>query len=370
MPILELFPKPAQNSGQPDRGNTAGTLPPPTPGGDQPESASSAPEDRPTTRAAAIKVRTGRFGELEEHELIHLLDSLDDERSRARFRESIYISVIIYLAVAWFLFYGPRVLWHQPVLRDPIALMKQRDKELTYITPTAPAFKPPPRPVIDRSTMQKLQQQVHEAPPTPQPPAPQPAPPPQEEARVTPPPVPQPPAPLPVAPKAAQPAIEAPLPAAPRPSFAQNAPSAGDAIRQAAQNALRGRSGADIGAPGAGGPLQAGATILTDTQGVDFSAYLRRLHDDIQRNWNPLIPEEVQPPLLKKGVVGIRFTILADGELSQPMILETTSGDVALDKAAWYAITSEGQFPPLPRQFHGPQIELRVGFFYNEPIRQ
>jgi hypothetical protein len=43
---------------------------------------------------------------------------------------------------------------------------------------------------------------------------------------------------------------------------------------------------------------------------------------------------------------------------------------MALDKAAWYAITSEGQFPPLPKQFHGPNLELRCGFFYNTPIQQ
>src|SRR5436309_14104995 len=92
------------------------------------------PNSAPPTQP--IKVRTGRFGELEEHELIHLIDSLDDERSRARFRESIYISIIIWIVIGWFLFYGPRVLWHQPVLRDPIALMKQHDKEqLPYLHP-------------------------------------------------------------------------------------------------------------------------------------------------------------------------------------------------------------------------------------------
>jgi len=101
--------------------------------------------------------------------------------------------------------------------------------------------------------------------------------------------------------------------------------------------------------------------------GVDFSSYMRRLHDDIQHNWDPLIPEEVQPPLMKKGIVGIRFTILPDGKIGA-MTLETRSGDVALDHAAWNAITSEGQFPPLPRLFHGPQLELRVGFFYNIPL--
>ena len=80
-----------------------------------------------------VKVRTGRFGELDEHELIHLLDSLDDERAKARFREAIYISVIFYLAVVWFLFYGPRVLFHQPKLISPVDILKERDKELTYL---------------------------------------------------------------------------------------------------------------------------------------------------------------------------------------------------------------------------------------------
>lgn len=111
-------------------------------------------------------------------------------------------------------------------------------------------------------------------------------------------------------------------------------------------------------------PLQAGPIILSDTQGVDFSAYMRRLRDDILRNWDPLIPDEASPPQLKKGVVGIRFTILPDGSIGS-MKLETASGDVQFDKAAWYAITAEGKFPALPSAFHGPQLEVRMGFFYN-----
>src|SRR5665811_1162416 len=87
----------------------------------------SAPPNQP------VKVRTGRFGELEEHELIHLLDSLDDERSKARFRESIYISLLVYLALGWFIFYGPRVLFHQGRIINPADVLKQRDRELTYL---------------------------------------------------------------------------------------------------------------------------------------------------------------------------------------------------------------------------------------------
>jgi TonB family protein len=367
MPILELFPKPAQSSDSADSLSDAHAPVSTDPGASRPQTTGNG---RPPGAARQpIKVRTGRYGELEEHELIHLLDSLDDERSRARFRESIYISFIFYLALAWFLLYGPRVLWHQPVLRDPIAMMKQRDKELTFISPSAPAPRPPTHPLIDRKTMQQLQQQqARQAPPTPQPPV-QEATPPPEEAHNTAPPVPQPPMPLPAAPKPS-PSVDAPLPAAPRPAFAQNNQSAHDAIQNAMRGAMRGPTGADLGSgPGTGGPLQAGAQILSDLGDWDPNAYMRRLKSDIQRNWDPLIPEEVQAPLLKKGIVGIRFVILRDGEIGD-IKLETSSGDVALDHAAWSAITSEDRFPPLPKEYRGQNLDLRIGFFYNEPIQQ
>jgi TonB family protein len=345
MPILDLPPNPS-----------------PTP------SSSQDPTDDAASRLTSDtdeslqpnKMRVGRFGELEEHELIHLLDTLDDERARARFRESVYISVIIYLAIAWFLFYGPRVLFHQPQFQDPIALMKQHDRELTFLDQhPAPVLRPVPRPVIDRKTMEKLQQE-RIAPPTPQPSAPQPqspAPQPEQTHNVVP------AAPLPPEPKAQ---ADSQLPAAPHSNFAQNQ-SPRSALQDAMRGAMRGGgSGVTYGSSGSNRPVQAGAEILSDTMGVDFSAYMRQLKHDIQRNWDPLIPEEVQPPLMKKGIVGIRFSIKPDGEI-EGITLETRSGDVALDRAAWNAITSEGDFPPLPKAFHGPRLELRCGFFYNTP---
>jgi TonB family protein len=112
-----------------------------------------------------------------------------------------------------------------------------------------------------------------------------------------------------------------------------------------------------------------GIEILSNTEGVEeFMDYISRLSQDIKRNWEPLIPDEVRAPLLKKGVVGIRFTILPDGKIASPMVLENRSGDVALDRAAWGAITSEGKFEPLPKEFHGPKLELRIGFFYNTRV--
>src|SRR6201996_90050 len=153
------------------------------------------PNSAPPTQP--VKVRTGRYGELEEHELIHLLDSLDDERSKARFRESIYISIIIYLGIIWFLFYGPRVLFHQPRLISPVEVLKERDKQLTYLNSPKDLSKLSPRPnkavteknhsqPLDEKTLKQLEA-MRKAAPTPQPPAPQPAAPTQAAPTPTPP---------------------------------------------------------------------------------------------------------------------------------------------------------------------------------------
>ena len=112
--------------------------------------------------------------------------------------------------------------------------------------------------------------------------------------------------------------------------------------------------------PGAGG----GVEILSPTEGVDFSAWLQRWHYETQRTWDPLIPDEVNPPILKSGMVVIRFKVLPDGRLVDPMYLEGRSGDTALDRAAWGALTGSN-YPPLPHDFKGPYLELRAYFLYN-----
>ena len=58
--------------------------------------------------------------------------------------------------------------------------------------------------------------------------------------------------------------------------------------------------------------------IISDTQGVDFSSWLLRWHRETERTWDPLIPDEVNPPILKKGVVIIRFRVLPNGRLVEP----------------------------------------------------
>jgi hypothetical protein len=66
--------------------------------------------------------------------------------------------------------------------------------------------------------------------------------------------------------------------------------------------------------------LSSGVEILTDTQGVDFGPYIKK-------------------------AVGIN-----------------------IDRSAWGAITAVGQFPPLPAEFKGSHLELRINFRTNRPF--
>jgi TonB family protein len=327
-----------------------------------------------------VKVRTNRYGVLEEHELIHLLDSLDDERSRARFRESVYISIIIWLAIGWFVLYGPQVIFHQPRLINPADVLKERDKELTFLDVPKDVGKQLPKkptnvisdkdrtqqtvkPTLDKKTLEQLQAMRKAGAPdtAPAPPAPQPqqaAPAPQQ----------QPQQPLPQHPPQQQAIVEAPTPAPTRPNFGTPSQTAGDAIRQAAQQAAQNRGqGGDYGAnlPVAHQGLNTGVDILSDTMGVDFNPYLRRIIREIYNTWLPLIPEEARPPLNKQGETLIRFTILPDGRIGA-MNIDASTQDQALDRAAWGSITGVGQFPPLPSQFHGPNLELRIHYLVNK----
>ena len=72
----------------------------------------------PPSAQQPIKVQTRRFGELDHTELVQLLDSLEGDQAKSRFRESIYISVIVYLVIAWFIVYGPKYVFHTSRIVD------------------------------------------------------------------------------------------------------------------------------------------------------------------------------------------------------------------------------------------------------------
>ncbi len=318
-------------------------------------------------------VRGSRWMDYDTHELLEVISQLEDERRWARLREGVLWAILIHIAVLFALFVIPKyVLKMRPVVETA-----QDNKEFTYLdTPFVPQAKPVKplthEPMIDRKTLEELKRQS-EAPAAPAPP-----PPPQEQA--PPEQKPQPAQPIPPNPQS-QSQVEAPRPAAvpARPNFnelAHNNENLADQLQRDMRDSARSHGEAGQVPMGGGLPMHPGAgtggvQILSDTQGVDFSAWLAAWYYETKRTWDPLIPEEVNPPISKQGQVMIRFKVLPNGRLMDgSVVLEGRSGDVALDRAAWGALTGSS-YPPLPRDFHGPYIELRAWFLYNmEPPQQ
>jgi TonB family protein len=107
-----------------------------------------------------------------------------------------------------------------------------------------------------------------------------------------------------------------------------------------------------------------GFDVLSDTQGVNFKAYINSVRHKIHDTWIPLLPAEAQPPERHPGETSIHFTINPDGTIAA-MRMDDSSDDNLLDRAAWDSIAGVGKFPPLPGKFHGPNLELRVHFNVN-----
>lgn len=312
---------------------------------------------------------TSRWVNYDTHELLEMLNDLEDERRWARFREGVLWAVLAHMALLLALVLLPKYVF----TASPVVEKGPHDKdEFTYLD--SPQWKskaetkpvePLKTPMIDKETLDQIRKQ---APPEPvqqqqqqtQSPVQSPALPQQQQA-----------APQQQS-QQAQP--EAPRPSAvpARPNFAMGSSNPLDAMRDAMRGAAHNRGGASGGGsqggdrlrmhPGAG---SGGYEVLSDTQGVDFSSWLQRWHYETERTWDPLIPDEVNPPIYKSGMVAIRFKVLPNGRLMPgSLVLDGRSGDVALDRAAWGALTGSS-YPPLPRDFHGPYLELRAYFLYN-----
>src|SRR5271167_3787907 len=129
-----------------------------------------------------------------------------------------------------------------------------------------------------------------------------------------------------------------------------------------------GGSGGGHGGRGGGGAQEGNAvTILTPTEGVDFNSYINRLLAKLKQNWIAVMPESFY--LGDRGIVAISFRINKDGSFSaESLSIDRTSGKEALDTAAASAIRATSPFEPLPPQFKGPNLDLRIGFYYNIPI--
>jgi outer membrane biosynthesis protein TonB len=324
----------------------------------------------------------------------HLLIQLQDDLSRSRKREAVWLSVVLHLLVVILLVNTDKLMNFLPhralVLPATVDLDKQKDATYLELPPDAQKLTRRPEtkilsdkdriatskaPQINRDDLKKLLESARPGRPGQQAP-PQPTPPPAVAQNQPPPQEMQQPNPNQnpglIAPADNPPSAQLQTP--PRggkPSFSTPT-TVGSAIEQAARAAAANRGNYGGGESGDYG-LSRGrngakaldqAEVLTDTMGWDPSAYLARITQVVRQNWYSILPDSVKYPLYKQGKLSIEFVILKDGKVSG-MIYHTSSGDVALDRAAWGSITASNPFPPLPKEFPGQILGLRFYYFYN-----
>jgi outer membrane biosynthesis protein TonB len=304
----------------------------------------------------------------------NLLIEPEDKRDARFDLATRVLSILVHVGLIIFLVFIPKIFPPHVPTQQEIDLARQ---QLTYVLPEEPAepARPPaPKLKISPKTLNRVAPPVEQPAPTP---APAPAPAPSKAPELPEAPRPQgivPPVPTPTP----QPSQLEPIQPAPRTPNQLNLhlPSAtpGQEIQNQLQDAIKRGSSGGIQVPdgpgiprAGGGPgMGNGVQILTDTQGVDFNSYIQRLLATLKRNWEAVMPESAE--LGDKGMVFTTFQINRDGSVPSPdPQLERTSGKEPLDNAAMSAIHASNPFEPLPSQFKGQFIRLRIVFLYNLP---
>ena len=298
-----------------------------------------------------------------------------------------FTSVLVHIGLIVFIIFLPQIFPAHVPTKQEIDLARQQ-LTWTNLAPYRPEPRPgPPTPKPKVAINNKVLNEV--APPRPEThaievPAPSPerptsdlpsAPTPHVAVNPNPPSAPQPTAP---APSQIQP-LPAPTPG--KLNLQLPSASPGRAIQDQLSDAVKHSSGGTYaqsggiprgagggGGGGRGGPqVGNGVSILTPTEGVNFDSYITRMLATIRRNWMTVMPESAM--MGEKGMVFITFQINQDGSVPSPdPILERTSGKDPLDTAAMSSIKSSNPFDPLPSEFHGPYIRLRIIFLYNLPL--
>jgi TonB family protein len=121
-------------------------------------------------------------------------------------------------------------------------------------------------------------------------------------------------------------------------------------------------TGFGITLPPSAGRQQSSMELASDPMGADFRPYMRQILQTIKRNWLAVYPEAARQGT--RGEVVLLFRIVKDGTVAK-VSFSTESGAKALDQAAVAAISASNPLLPLPKEFKGSQIVLRMTFKYN-----
>jgi TonB family protein len=337
---------------------------------------------------------------------LHLLTDWQDPGAGQRHRRALVGTVLVHAAAICILLILPDNFLSPPAPKEEVAhLVTPLIEPLTPLTQKAPNQGKVMHEFETRASAPRPRVQLPAPPPTPKQ-TPRPA-----VIPAGPPPKAAPPAPLPDAPKIEtarqQPTIDlpqvaqtAPPPPPPRtveqPKLQlENVPgppkaagpaeryipppgsSISEAIRQTARGyglggkTVIGDAGAfdpnpygSINQPPSPGVQGAGVELMTDTGGVDFRPYLTQVLAAVRRNWMAVWPESVRMGL--RGRVSLEIAISRDGAVMK-LVYGEHSGSRALDEAAVAGVSGSNPFPPLPTEYRGERIVIRLNFVYNMP---
>ena len=310
---------------------------------------------------------------------VNLMTKPVEDRTEAWNAAARIASIVFHFVVILLVLLAPKIFpYHPPtdaeIQRNITDLYIPSDLNRLAREPSAPRPKTPVVKVDPRLLRQLAPPREVQpaAPPQPEPPRETPAP----------------PKPSPAAPLSQPHPAESPIrpqtpPPVATPSLVLPRFSPGKALQESMQEAMKGggsesvASGGPIGrlSPGGGGGGGGGGqgfagnavTILTPTEGVDFSTYIARVLASVKRNWYSVMPESAR--LGDQGKVVLQFRIMQNGVVpEQEPVMMGSSGKEPLDRAAMSSIRASTPFEPLPTAFSGPYIELRFIFLYNIPL--
>jgi TonB family protein len=113
------------------------------------------------------------------------------------------------------------------------------------------------------------------------------------------------------------------------------------------------------------GRMGSNLQLLSDANGFDFKPYLLQVLASVRRNWMAVIPQSATM-MGRRGSVLIQFIIDRRGGVPK-LVIASSSGTEAFDRAAVAGVSASNPFPPLPADFKGDQIRLQLAFSYNAP---
>lgn len=103
---------------------------------------------------------------------------------------------------------------------------------------------------------------------------------------------------------------------------------------------------------------------VTPEDRSNLKNYWVGLQSRTNERWQRTIPAQAKPPLSTGGQVRILCRVHTDGRVTN-MTLEQPSGNTALDRAAWAAITASAPFEAFPYGIGVEQVKAKFTFIYN-----